>query len=134
MKASARRGRDAGIGLLKAWRVCQSAPDPIGLDNVRGNNRKALCVVAKLVFVMCDGRPGTRFFMGSVSVGMLFGKPHQTVLNWLRQLEAQGVIRRTRKGRPVKKNENGKPVTGGKAIDRASEYVFLGMPKSGSGD
>lgn len=131
MKASASRGREAGTGLIRAWRVCQNAPDPPGLENVRGNNAKALRRLAKLVVVMCDGRPGTRVYLGSVSLATLLGTHQRTAHRWVRQLEVQGVIRRIWTGRPCKKGEDGKPLAGGKPIDRATEFVFVGLPTKG---
>ncbi|MBP3954897.1 hypothetical protein J8F10_06320 [Gemmata sp. G18] len=103
-------------------------PDPIGLDAIRGNNRKQLQLLAKLIHCLCDGQPDTRFFLGSVSAGMLLGKPHQTIQNWMRQLTERGVVRRVWIGRPCKKDERGKPLPGGRMTDRASEYVYLGLP------
>ena len=133
MKASAPRGRTAGTGLLRAWRFATTCPDMPGLDALRGNNRKALRFLAKLIHCLCDGRPGTKFFMGSKRLATEFEKSPQTICNWLRQLEGQGVIRRVWVGRRCRKDESGNPVAGGKAVNRASEYVYLGMPKPGSG-
>ncbi len=74
----------ATAGLLKAWKRAENTPDMPELDNLRGNNRRSLRVLVTLIHAMCDGRPGTRFFMGSVSTGELLGRPHKTIRNWRR--------------------------------------------------
>ena len=119
--------RTPHAGLVTAWKLCPHVPDPIGLDAIRGNNRKQLRELAKLIHCLCDGQSGTRFFLGSVSLGMLLNKPQRTVHRWTQQLERQGIIRRTWVGRPCKKDERGRTNALGKAIDRASEFVYEGL-------
>ncbi len=135
MSGAAARGhrkatRTPDAGLLTAWRRCELIPDPPGLEGVRGNNREKLRMLAKLIHCLCDGRAGTRFFLGSVSLGMLIGKPQQTAFRWLQQLAAQGVIERVWVGRPCRNDETGKPLAGGRLVDRASEYLYLGLPRT----
>ena len=63
-------------------------------------------------------------------MGNLFGKPHRTALRWLRQLEARGVIRRTWTGGKCRRDERCNEYAGGALVNRASEYVFLGVPQT----
>lgn len=133
MSASAPRGRapksTSGTGLLTAWDPARSMPDPPGLDAIRGNNRKALRVLAKLIHCLCDGRPGARFYLGCKRLATEFERSPQTICNWLAQLERQGIIRRVWVGKRCRKDVNGVPYADGKPVNRASEFVFLGYQR-----
>jgi hypothetical protein len=142
MSGPARRGprkhRTPDSGLLTAWGRCQFAPDPPGLEHLTGNNSPALRRIAKLIDVLCDGRPGTKFFLGSVSLGILLDVHQRTAHRWIGQLEDQGIITKTWNGRPCLLDEFGKPLALGQMdgdgkpllVDRASEFVYVGMPKT----
>lgn len=119
------------FGLVTAKRVSELVPDPPCLENVTGNNGRALRAVAKVLFVMCGGVAGAAFFVGSIALGKLFGKPHRTALRWLSQLESQGVIRRTWTGGKCRRDEDGNEYAAGALVNRASEYEFGGLPKIG---
>lgn len=125
--------RTPSAGLLTAFNRCQQSPDPPGLENVTGNNAKVLRVVAKVVDALCDGRPGTRFYLGSVSLSIVLGTHQRTAHRWIGQLEARGVMRRVWTGRPVRKDATGKPVPGGRLADRATEFVYMGLPRGSGG-
>jgi hypothetical protein len=123
-----KRNRTPCAGLLSAWKRCQGVPHPQGLEALRGNNRKQLRMVAKLIHCLCDGTPSTRFYLGSIALGTLLGAHQRTAHRWLRQLESKGVIRRVWTGRPCRNDQRGQKIAGGRLVDRASEYVYLGLP------
>ncbi len=127
-----RKARTPSAGLLTAWKRCQCMPDVPGLDAIRGKNRGQLRAVARLIDALCDGRPGTKFFLGSVALGTLLGTHQRTAHRWLLQLEKQGVMRRVWVGKPCRNDETGQPLAGGRLVDRATEYVYAGMPRTRS--
>ena len=115
------------IGLRTAWRESKLIPDPVGVEFVRGNNRKALVALAKLIAVLCDGQPGARFFLGSTSLAETIGTSQRTALNMMKQLERQGFIRRVWTGGLCVRDPDGKNYAGGGLAKRASEYEFVGF-------
>jgi hypothetical protein len=132
MRGPAPRGRrkvtrTPDAGLMTALKRLWFMPDPAGLSALAGNNAPQLRVVAKLVHALCDGRTGTRFYLGSVSLAAALGTHQRTAHRWLQQLERRAVIRRVWTGRRVRRGETGEPVPGGSA-DRATEYVYIGLP------
>jgi hypothetical protein len=136
MKSPAPRGgktsdRAPSAGLLTAWKRLAAAPDPAGLNAIGGRNREALRLVAKLLHLLCDGTPGTRFHLGSEVLATLLGTHQRTAHRWVQRLEALGVVVKTWNGRRCRKDYFGKPLPGGRTDNRASEFVFMGLPKSG---
>lgn len=114
-----------------AWKRSLIAPDPPGLDRIVGNNRVRLRAVAKFIDQLCLGRIGTDFYLGSIHAGDFFGAHNYQFLRWLTALERQGVIRRTWIGRPCQRDVKGDLNTrSGAFVNRASEYVYLGMPST----
>lgn len=120
---------EAGAGLYAAWKRCQATPDPPELEMLRGNNVRALRELAKLVHCLCDGRRGARFFLGSASAARLLGCSHVAVQNRLRQLADRGVIRRVWIGGLCVRDEDGNEYAAGELVRRASEFVYLGLPR-----
>lgn len=120
---------EPGAGLYGAWRRCQEAADPPELELLRGNNARALRQLAKLIHVLCDGRRGTKFFMGSLSAAKLLACTQPSILNRLRQLQDRGIIRRVWTGGLCVRDEDGNEYAAGKLVRRASEFVYLGLPR-----
>ncbi len=115
-------------GLLTAAKRAKHSCGPAGLNRITGNNAPKLRNVVKLIHELCDGRHGTRFYLGSVALGTLFGVHNAVALRWLKQLERQGVIRRTWTGGMCRNDRFGRPLAHGQLVGRASEYVYAGIP------
>lgn len=125
-----RRSRSASAGLLTAARNAKLLPvEMLPLFVVKANNAGALFEVLKIVFCLANGTPGTTFFLGSVSLAAVLGVHQRTAHRWVRQLEALGVIRRTWTGGQVAKDFFGRELPKGTKLDRASEFVFVGLPR-----
>lgn len=122
-----------GRSLYASWKISQAVPDPEALQAVTGNNRARLRQVLKLIVVLVDGKPASRFFLGGRPLGKLFNVPHASAVRWLAQLEAQGFITRTWKGMLCLRDEAGNlyaPGAEGKEpelVARASEFRFNGL-------
>lgn len=125
-------GSERGVIVpAEAWRLSKLHPDPPGLEFVTGNNRQRLRAVAKLVFVMCEGKRGAEFFLGSHLLARLVGCSQRAALDRLKQLDAQGIISRKWPGGLCRRDEQGREYAGGELVRRASEYVFRGLPACG---
>jgi hypothetical protein len=116
------------IELAAAWKLAQQRGDLRELDNLRGNNRRALRPVVMLIHAIVDGVPGTAFYLGSVELADLFGTHQRTAHRWLKQLVGQRIIKQTWRGRPCWRDEDGHLYGGDNPTFRASEYIYLGLP------
>jgi hypothetical protein len=86
-----------------------------------------LRVVAKIIDV-CGGQAGVEFFIGSIALSTVLGVHQRTAHRWLQQLDQMRVIERTWTGRMCWNDETCNPYGNREKVDRASEYVYRGMP------
>lgn len=138
----ARYSVQSPVGLVTAARLLDTTPDPPGLQNIRAKNAKHLRRLAKLVHIMCLGRTGQQFFLGTEALGMALGVSQQTAYNRLKQLVRLNVLRcdfegglciRDPDGRPYRharivRNADDTVVSTYRMAQRAAEYTFLGLP------
>jgi hypothetical protein len=117
----------AALGLRDGLRRARRAPDPPGLDALRGNNAPRLKALVRLIDAMCRGRVGTAVYLGSHSVGAALGVSRPAAARLLRRLAALGVIGCEWVGGLCRRDPEGADYAGGALVRRASEYRYLGL-------
>lgn len=124
-----RAKRIAETNLGEAWKRVLRSPDPPNLMAIQAKNASELRIVAKLIDALCDGKPGTLFFMGTKRLGKDMGVSFQTAHNWLKQLQAMGIIVKVFRGCNAEHDYFGKPYPNESRKRTASEYVYQGLPR-----
>jgi hypothetical protein len=117
----------AALGLRDGLRRARRAPDPPGLDALRGNNAPRLKALVKLVHAMCRGRAGCEVYLGSCSIGKALGVSQPTAHRMLKRLVALGIIGPKWTGGMCRRAPDGTGYNGGNLVRRATEYVWLGL-------